>query len=77
MQFRVGVSLPACVARMLAQRHASRSENKMSYMWNPWHGCKKISEGCLNCYMYEQDKQYKLDKAKADLLKILSGDVVG
>ena len=25
----------------------------------------------------EQDKQYKLDKAKADLLKILSGDVVG
>ncbi len=25
----------------------------------------------------EQDKQYKLDKAKADLLKILSGDLVG
>ena len=19
---------------------------------NPWHGCKKISEGCANCYMY-------------------------
>ena len=20
--------------------------------WNPWHGCKKIIEGCANCYMY-------------------------
>ena len=20
--------------------------------WNPWHGCKKISEECANCYMY-------------------------
>ena len=37
------------------------SEN---YMWNPWHGCKKISEGCLNCYMYEQDKQYGVDSSK-------------
>lgn len=24
--------------------------------WNPWHGCKKISEGCLNCYMYYFDE---------------------
>ena len=27
-------------------------------MWNPWHGCHKCSEGCLRCYMYEQDKNY-------------------
>ena len=20
--------------------------------WNPWHGCKKFSQGCLNCYVY-------------------------
>ena len=20
--------------------------------WNPWHGCKKISPGCANCYVY-------------------------
>lgn len=20
--------------------------------WNPWHGCKKVSPGCQNCYMY-------------------------
>ena len=25
-------------------------------MWSPWHGCKKISEGCENCYMYYLDK---------------------
>lgn len=26
--------------------------------WNPWHGCHKISPGCLNCYMYQQDRYY-------------------
>lgn len=20
--------------------------------WNPWHGCHKYSEGCLNCYAF-------------------------
>ena len=24
-------------------------------IWNPWHGCKKISPGCLNCYVYRRD----------------------
>lgn len=27
-------------------------------IWNPWHGCIKKSEGCLNCYMYYLDKQH-------------------
>lgn len=27
----------------------------MHDIWNPWHGCKKISEGCKNCYMYALD----------------------
>ena len=27
----------------------------MSVSWNPWHGCRKISEGCRNCYVYRQD----------------------
>ena len=27
----------------------------MHDIWNPWHGCKKISEGCDNCYMYYLD----------------------
>jgi protein gp37 len=26
--------------------------------WNPWHGCKKISPGCKNCYMYRDKKRY-------------------
>ena len=25
------------------------------WFWNPWHGCKKYSEGCLNCYVYRRD----------------------
>ncbi len=24
-------------------------------LWNPWHGCKKISPGCANCYVYRRD----------------------
>lgn len=24
-------------------------------VWNPWHGCHKYSEGCLNCYVYRRD----------------------
>ena len=27
----------------------------MNDIWNPWHGCRKISEGCLNCYMFRMD----------------------
>ena len=27
--------------------------------WNPWHGCKKVSEGCKYCYMYRGKEQYK------------------
>lgn len=30
----------------------------MHDIWNPWHGCKKKSEGCKNCYMYALDKKY-------------------
>ena len=29
----------------------------MHDIWNPWHGCRKISPGCANCYMYTLDKQ--------------------
>lgn len=29
----------------------------MHDIWNPWHGCKKCSEGCRNCYMYFLDEQ--------------------
>lgn len=26
-----------------------------SIIWNPWHGCVKVSEGCQNCYVYYLD----------------------
>lgn len=29
--------------------------------WNPWHGCKKLSAGCQNCYVYRRDSQYEID----------------
>ncbi|MDO4216620.1 MAG: DUF5131 family protein [Bacteroidales bacterium] len=28
--------------------------------WNPWHGCRKYSEGCANCYMYMLDRLHKV-----------------
>lgn len=33
----------------------------MHDIWNPWHGCKKCSEGCENCYMYYLDAQHGND----------------
>ena len=32
-------------------------------MWNPWHGCHKISPGCKNCYVYRQDFNFKKDSS--------------
>jgi protein gp37 len=29
--------------------------------WNPWYGCKKVSPGCKNCYMYRDMEQYGRD----------------
>lgn len=40
----------------------------MHDIWNPWHGCKKISEGCQNCYMYFLDSQR--DKSGSDIFKV-------
>lgn len=37
----------------------------MSVAWNPWHGCRKISEGCRHCYVYRRDEQYALDSSEA------------
>ena len=28
-----------------------------SDIWNPWHGCRKYSEGCDHCYMYYLDSE--------------------
>jgi len=33
----------------------------MPLTWNPWHGCRRISEGCRHCYVYRQDAQHDRD----------------
>lgn len=30
-------------------------------VWNPWHGCHKISEGCRHCYMFRRDGEFDRD----------------
>ncbi len=30
-------------------------------IWNPWHGCHKISPGCAHCYVYRRDESIGKD----------------
>ncbi len=32
-------------------------------VWNPWHGCHKLSEGCRNCYVYRTDSRFGKDSS--------------
>ena len=64
----------------------------MHDIWNPWHGCRKCSEGCENCYMYFLDAQrgkdggtiyrtgagfrYPLSKDKSGAYKVKSGEML-
>ncbi|MGI6269799.1 MAG: DUF5131 family protein [Candidatus Howiella sp.] len=32
--------------------------------WNPWHGCKKCSDGCANCYVYRIDSAHGRNAAQ-------------
>lgn len=32
-----------------------------SKMWNPWHGCHKLSAGCMHCYVYRGDSKRGID----------------
>ena len=34
-----------------------------SSIWNPWHGCHKLSEGCRHCYVYRSDSKYGKDSS--------------
>lgn len=42
-------------------------------MYNPWHGCHKISEGCRNCYMYYLDRQHGIETPSNRVVKNKSG----
>ena len=35
-------------------------------MWNLWHGCRKVSPGCQNCYVYRTDARYGRDSSKVE-----------
>lgn len=64
----------------------------MHDIWNPWHGCKKCSEGCQNCYMYFLDRtrdrdgaeiyrtksgfNYPLQKSRNGGYKVKSGELI-
>ncbi|WP_455665863.1 DUF5131 family protein [Phocaeicola sp.] len=37
--------------------------SKNSSMWNPWHGCHKLSAGCQNCYVYRGDSKRGKDSS--------------
>ena len=64
----------------------------MHDIWNPWHGCRKVSEGCRNCYMFFLDAQrgkdggdiyrtkagfrYPLSKDRSGQYKVKSGEML-
>lgn len=64
----------------------------MHDIWNPWHGCIKVSEGCANCYMYFLDSlrskdgsniyrsksgfNYPLSKDRNGNYKVKSGEML-
>ena len=35
----------------------------MASIWNPWHGCHKLSEGCKHCYVYRGDAKRGIDSS--------------
>ena len=37
------------------------AEVEKAISWNPWHGCKKVSAGCKNCFVYKMDQRYGRD----------------
>ena len=38
-------------------------------MWNLWHGCRKVSPGCRNCYVYRTDARYGRDSSQVEKTK--------
>lgn len=45
----------------------------MAVGWNPWHGCRKISEGCRHCYVYREDALH--DKDSREVRKTAAFDL--
>ena len=46
--------------------YSDRMENRISpesSLWNPWHGCHKLSTGCRHCYVYRGDSKHGKDSS--------------
>lgn len=43
-----------------------------SVAWNPWHGCRRYSEGCRNCYVYRIDSSHGIDASSVKKTKAFS-----
>lgn len=39
----------------------------MTERWNPWHGCRKLSEGWRHCYVYRMDAQHEKDAGEVKI----------
>jgi protein gp37 len=35
----------------------------IDHSWNPWIGCRKVSDGCLHCYMHREMARFGKDPA--------------
>ena len=40
---------------------SNKQTRAAEFVWNPWHGCKKYSDGCRNCYVYRRDERVGRD----------------
>ena len=74
------------------EKKSKERRTSLHDIWNPWHGCKKCSEGCRNCYMYYLDSlrdkdgaeiyktkagfQYPLSKDRSGQYKVKSGEML-
>ncbi|MDO4319545.1 MAG: DUF5131 family protein [Bacteroidales bacterium] len=44
-------------------------------MWNPWHGCHKISAGCRHCYVYREDAAFGTTVSTAEVRRTAAFDM--
>jgi len=54
------IAIAACLLKM--HEYLYRRETYLP-IWNPWHGCRKISAGCQNCYVYRRDSSFGKDSS--------------
>lgn len=37
--------------------YTQNEEVSKAIVWNPWHGCRKVSPGCRNCFVFKMDRR--------------------